>query len=188
MNYYQILEVSKNASEKEIRASYKKLIKQYHPDIYKGNKSYAEKITMDLNNAYATLSDAEKRAEYDLSLLPPSPQNNSYTNTQTSSYNYNNYKQSYTQTYSEPIEEEKENWNQKFKKKLYDFVDEHTKNLNYKTRAMIVVIIILTSLIFTLLSVIDYLKVTNTKTEKEIMNNINTILQENNNIQNNLSL
>ena len=71
MNYYDILKVSKTASEQEIRASYKKLIKKYHPDIYSGNHEYAEQITKELNDAYKVLCNSESRKEYDLSLEEP---------------------------------------------------------------------------------------------------------------------
>ena len=74
MNYYEILKVSKNASQQEIRDSYIKLIKQYHPDIYKGSKAFAEKTTKEINDAYDVLSVPERRREYDLSLEPPEPQ------------------------------------------------------------------------------------------------------------------
>ena len=155
MNYYEILKVSKNASEQQIKDSYKMLIKKYHPDIYKGSKEFAEKTSAELNNAYSVLSDPNKRAEYDLSLLPS---NDTLDNTSTSSTysSYQNYKY-YQQAYEEQTQE-KENWNQKFKKKLYKYVDDHTKNLSQSTRIVIVLIVIFIALLFLLLSIIDYLK------------------------------
>lgn len=156
MNYYEILKVSKNASEQQIKDSYKMLIKKYHPDIYKGNKEFAEKTSAELNNAYSVLSDPKKRAEYDLSLLPS---NDTLDNTSTSSTysSYQNYKY-YQQTYEEQ-RQEKENWNQNFKKKLYKYVDDHTKNLSQSTRIVIVLIVIFIALLFLLLSIMDYLKI-----------------------------
>ena len=45
ITYYDILEVSKNASNNEIKKSYKKLVKKYHPDVFKGDTNIAnEKI------------------------------------------------------------------------------------------------------------------------------------------------
>ena len=68
MNYYDILNVTKNASKKEIKNSYKNLVKKYHPDVYSGDKSFAEKKIKEINSAYDVLSDDLLRKEYDLSL------------------------------------------------------------------------------------------------------------------------
>ena len=97
MNYYDILGVRKNASQEEIKNSYKKLIKKYHPDIYKGDKTFAEKKTSEINVAYETLCNEETRKEYD-EKISPTP-NYSYTppkydtNYETKKYysNYDNY-------------------------------------------------------------------------------------------------
>ncbi len=63
-NYYEILGVSKNATEEEIKAAYKKLVKQYHPDLHPGDKLAAEKFK-EINEANEVLSDKQKRAAYD---------------------------------------------------------------------------------------------------------------------------
>ncbi len=63
-NYYEILGVSKTASEEEIKAAYKKLVKQYHPDLHPGDKLAAEKFK-EINEANEVLSDKQKRAAYD---------------------------------------------------------------------------------------------------------------------------
>ncbi len=63
-NYYEVLGVSKNASEDEIKAAYKKLVKQYHPDLHPGDKHAAEKFK-EINEANEILSDKQKRAAYD---------------------------------------------------------------------------------------------------------------------------
>lgn len=70
MTYYEILGVRKSASQEEIKEAYKKLIKKYHPDIYQGNKIFAEKKTKDLNLAYDVLSDPSSRAAYDEEIAP----------------------------------------------------------------------------------------------------------------------
>lgn len=63
-NYYEVLGVGKNASEDEIRAAYKKLVKQYHPDLHPNDPAAAEKFK-EINEANEVLSDKQKRAAYD---------------------------------------------------------------------------------------------------------------------------
>ncbi|MBR2386574.1 DnaJ domain-containing protein [bacterium] len=62
-NYYEILEVKENASIEEIKSSYKRLVKKYHPDISKVEN--AEKIFKEINEAFDTLSDEVKKLKYD---------------------------------------------------------------------------------------------------------------------------
>ncbi len=63
-DYYKILGVSRNATEKEIKKAYRKLARQYHPDINPGDK-VAEAKFKDINEANEALSDPEKRKMYD---------------------------------------------------------------------------------------------------------------------------
>jgi curved DNA-binding protein len=63
-DYYKILGVSKNASEKEIRQAYRKLARQYHPDVNPNDKAAEEKFK-EINEANEVLSDPEKRKKYD---------------------------------------------------------------------------------------------------------------------------
>ena len=65
MNYYEMLEVSRDASEEVIRAAYKAQTAKYHPDnVISGDESKMKEI----NLAYETLSDPVLRAEYDKKL------------------------------------------------------------------------------------------------------------------------
>lgn len=68
-NYYDILEINKNASSEIIEKAYKTLVKKYHPDLQKNNlkNNYEEKIKK-INEAYETLSNPVKRKNYDLNL------------------------------------------------------------------------------------------------------------------------
>lgn len=63
-NYYTILEVNPSATAAEIKAAYKKLARQYHPDKHQGNRLFEEKFKV-INEAYQVLSDDKKRAMYD---------------------------------------------------------------------------------------------------------------------------
>ncbi len=65
-NYYEILEVDKNASNEIIEKAYKTLAKRYHPDLQDGpqKKEYEEKMKI-INEAYAVLSDATQKTTYD---------------------------------------------------------------------------------------------------------------------------
>lgn len=69
-NYYEILGVDKKASADEIKAAYRKLAKQYHPDLHPGDKAAAEKFK-EINEANETLSDPQKRSAYDYELEHP---------------------------------------------------------------------------------------------------------------------
>ncbi|MBD3309218.1 DnaJ domain-containing protein [candidate division KSB3 bacterium] len=64
-DYYEILGVKKDASDADIKKAYRKLAMKYHPDRNKGDKASEEKFK-DLNEAYAVLSDPEKRKQYDM--------------------------------------------------------------------------------------------------------------------------
>lgn len=69
-NYYDILGVSKTASQDEIKSAYRKLAKQYHPDFHPGDAAAAEKFK-EINEANAVLSDEQKRKQYDYELEHP---------------------------------------------------------------------------------------------------------------------
>ena len=63
-DYYQILGLGKNASLDEIKKAFRKLAVKYHPDKNPGDKEAEEKFK-EINEAYAVLSDPEKKAQYD---------------------------------------------------------------------------------------------------------------------------
>lgn len=63
-NYYQILGVDRNASQKDIQKAYRKLARQFHPDVNPGD-SVAEEKFKEINEAKEVLSDPEKRRRYD---------------------------------------------------------------------------------------------------------------------------
>lgn len=63
-DYYDVLGVSKTATADEIKKAYRKLARQYHPDVNKDNPEAAEKFK-EASEAYSVLSDEQKRAQYD---------------------------------------------------------------------------------------------------------------------------
>lgn len=63
-DYYEILGVPRNASEKEIKAAFRKLARKYHPDTNRGNKDTEEKFK-EINEAYEVLSNPDKKRRYD---------------------------------------------------------------------------------------------------------------------------
>jgi len=68
-NYYDILGVGKDASDSDIKKKYRKLVRQYHPDV--SDAPDADAKIAEINNAYETLRDKDKRAEYDAMLANP---------------------------------------------------------------------------------------------------------------------
>jgi curved DNA-binding protein CbpA len=72
LNYYEILEVQPDADVALIKSQYRKLVRQYHPDIAEDKDAAHARMQLILE-AYNTLSDADKRAHYDRSLSSPAP-------------------------------------------------------------------------------------------------------------------
>ncbi|RIB15185.1 DnaJ domain-containing protein, partial [Gigaspora rosea] len=66
LNYYKVLEVEVNASDKEIRQAYKRLALKWHPDKHRGSSiEIAEQKFKEIGEAYETLCDKNKRSSYD---------------------------------------------------------------------------------------------------------------------------
>ena len=66
-NYYEILQIPRNASNNQIKAAFRRLARQYHPD-YNPNDPEAVTKFREIEQAYRVLSDKDKRKEYDRSL------------------------------------------------------------------------------------------------------------------------
>ena len=64
-DYYEVLGVSKSASEEELKKAYRKLARKYHPDVNRDNPKESEAKFKEVNEAYEVLSDAGRRQQYD---------------------------------------------------------------------------------------------------------------------------
>ena len=175
MNYYEILNVTKDASQKEIRQSYKALMKKYHPDIFKGDKARAEKLSMEINAAYDVLSNEETRREYDLS-LEENLSNSAFSSKETdTSENTNHYYSSSKNTYNgyNPYSYEnykrKKYYNSKYKyysnsynshiKTAEDYVSNKIDTLKTYQKVLAFFILLLFACILILITFIEYIKV-----------------------------
>src|SRR2546427_5773102 len=67
-DYYETLGVERNASDEDIKKAYRKLARQYHPDLQTGDqrKKAAEEQFKEINEAYEVISDQDKRKQYDM--------------------------------------------------------------------------------------------------------------------------
>lgn len=65
-DYYAILGVEKNSSEEEIKKAYRRLAREFHPDLHPDKRKEMEARFKDINEAYHVLSDPKRRSEYDL--------------------------------------------------------------------------------------------------------------------------
>lgn len=175
-NYYEILEVNKNASPEIIEKAYKTLVKKYHPDLQKNNLKniYEEKIKK-INEAYDILSNPEKRKKYDLNLKNTEISSEEFknlineNNNLKNELNYlkndlNNQKNKNTENinnftdrnYNKKIQE---SINTAYNKAYYDAYIQSLKNRGYKIKykknwkdffALIITIIIISTISFIL--------------------------------------
>ena len=140
-NYYDILEVNKNASQEIIEKAYKTLVKKYHPDLQDNNlkNEYEEKIKL-INEAFEVLSNSEKRKNYDLNLKQTEFSVEDYNNLINENLklkneinylknNLINYKNNINNNYSENI---RQKYNEAINKAYYDAYIQDLKNRGYK--------------------------------------------------------
>ena len=141
-NYYEILEVNKNASPEIIEKAYKTLVKKYHPDLQDNNlkAEYEEKIKL-INEAFEVLSDSEKRKNYDLNLKQNEVSIEDYNNLINENLklknkinylenNLNNNKY-INNNYSDNIQQK---YNEAINKAYYDAYTQDLKNRGYKIK------------------------------------------------------
>lgn len=156
-NYYDILQVNKNASPEIIEKAYKILAKKYHPDLQpEDQKKQAEEILKEINEAYEVLSTPEKKKDYDDSLLEEETQkhseSNSYYNHENTGTNFNSipihelkYRQQQELLRQQKLQQEQqlqrekelayqEQLQQAREKAYYDAYIQDLKNRGYKIR------------------------------------------------------
>lgn len=163
-NYYDILEVNKNASPEIIEKAYKTLVKKYHPDLQENNLKniYEEKIKK-INEAYDILSNQEKRKNYDLFLKNNEISNDDYNNLKNENINLkneinylkNNYKKNlnYNNLENNNINNNYENLNKK-NIKNNNFNIFNYKNYDYNNLIKNCIAFILTCIIILIISFI----------------------------------
>ena len=74
-NYYNLLGIKQTATAEQIKNAYLEKMKKYHPDIFVGDKNFAMQKTKELNEAYNTLKDNEKRKEYNAKITNNNKEN-----------------------------------------------------------------------------------------------------------------
>lgn len=131
MNYYQILGIPEDATTDQIKQQYKQLIKKYHPDLYKGDKAFANEKTKEITQAYKILVDPTSRNDYDILLHGEELLSNSSNET----YDYNNADTSSEEDIDEYYENRDEKFfeSKKYKRTVSDVVDETYDNITNKT-------------------------------------------------------
>jgi len=143
MNYYEILKISRNANQEQIKDAYKKQVKKYHPDLYIGDKDFAEKKLKEINEAYNVLSDLEMKLEYD-KYLQEKYQENVSKNVSNSAPNAKQTTQNYSTTNSK-----KQTWT------LSDFIIKKINKLDSKKQTRIFFIVLITISILLLINLIE---------------------------------
>lgn len=156
MNYYDILEINQNASQKEIKNAYKKLIKKYHPDIYNGDKSFAEKKTQEINQAYDILSNPETKKDYDEQINYTPAEYDNYTNQTYNNY-YNQY--SYTENMHDTVS---------------DNIVKSINKLSFNKKIILISVIICLYIIFLIYSFIQFNSLFNKSSNDFIVNTTST--------------
>lgn len=138
MNHYETLGVKRNASQVEIKDAYKALVKKYHPDVYAGDKSFAEKKIKEINAAYDVLSDLLQKQQYDNEIFGNTatytytPQNYSYT-AQERPYNNSNYSYTTKRRATSNSKYSYENYKKNYKTSGYEYEKRYTDYHRSKT-------------------------------------------------------
>ena len=159
-NYYEMLEIDKNASDEIIKVAYKALVKKYHPDLKEGiSKINAKEKIKKINEAYDILKKKKKKYEYDQNLINESItkeqyeillnenmnlrrelnlyRNNTYHNyRQNNRYTKENYNTNYNTNYNNDINSQ----NNTYKKQNSSINNNHFKgNINERLKTLLAI-------------------------------------------------
>ena len=161
MNYYDILGIPHDATTEQIKQRYKVLIKTYHPDLYNGDKTYANEKTKEITQAYKILVNPETRNNYDILLYDEYLEANA-------NYDYN-----YTDNHDSDMNEFNNNYKdneffqkttRRYKHTFFDFIDNTydnitTRSLDYLFRSTPTVKILVAIIILLLIAVFFLLQI-----------------------------
>ncbi len=146
-NYYDILEINKNASPEIVEKAYKTLVRKYHPDLQEQDKKeeFEEKLKI-INEAYETLSDPQKReaynAEIDYQENIEKQNNIQYNSNNINNKNYSNYQNNVNNQNTIDYEKEQKLYEREFNNKINEAINkayhdayiQDLKNRGYKIR------------------------------------------------------
>ena len=161
-DYYASLELNFGASQSEIKASYRRLAKVYHPDLHFGNRVYEEKFK-EINEAYSVLNNEELKNKYDLNYL----NNIRYKSSKKSEQSANSSKDEKQSQKQEPKNANRQNTNNMIDNILI-FLKTKSKKELYRYGAVFAVIII-TIYIFTKDSISNHFDEIEKKANYELM-------------------
>ena len=161
MNYYEVLRIPSTASLSDIKNAYKKLVKKYHPDIYEGNKLFAESKIKEINEAYETLSEKSKKDIYDaeLNYKKYEPTKEDFVKTYTKE-DLNQYKKAYYNTINQKVRRKEK---VTVKKRRFDLNEigkkyffEFDKSLKSDEKENLVIMILLFVIIFASIGILGF--------------------------------
>ncbi len=142
--WYEILEVSENASPEVIEKAYKVLVKKYHPDLQTGDsKAEAEKKMKQINEAYDILSNSEKRKEYDFELNQlreqeeRKKQEKFYTSNQNDNADFMDYvkdRRAYHKRLQKEEEKQREKMQEDLNKEYQNAYENYLQSLGYRIK------------------------------------------------------
>lgn len=132
MNYYQILKIKEDATTEQIKQQYKHLIKTYHPDLYEGDKAYANEKTKEITEAYKILVNPTTRNDYDL--LLESEKYNIIYEENIAEYDYT-HTEGNQEEFDSNIKDAKffKKYSKKYHKTVYDVATEQYDKITEKT-------------------------------------------------------
>ena len=138
--WYEILEVSENASPEVIEKAYKVLVKKYHPDLQTGDsKAEAEKKMKQINEAYDILSNSEKRKEYDFELNQlreqeeRKKQEKFYTSNQNDNADFMDYVKD-RRAYHKRLQKEEKKMQEDLNKEYQNAYENYLQSLGYRIK------------------------------------------------------